>query len=279
MNTQLKLSERTINALGKIVTGDGKLSSYRGGPSLVALFNEFGRNDVYGQGFPSRWKYAEDSIRQLNETPGIFLLIEKIFDPREFLDTEFNLEKAIEFFNQYFSYEKHQIVLVGGYAKVRDLNGVSVDFEHPFKASKEDVHIFIDEQARKCDEKISSGDYYGAITNARSLVEAVLTEIEKDLDSNAPEYDGDLIKLYRRVAKLINLGPERKDISDTLKQVLAGLNSIIAGLAGLRNKMSDAHVASYKPSKHHAKLAVNSAKTICDFLFESKQYQQRCKNG
>ncbi|MGR6035703.1 MAG: abortive infection family protein [Candidatus Nitrosoglobus sp.] len=35
--------------------------------------------------------------------------------------------------------------------------------------------------------------------------------------------------------------------------------------------MSDSHVASYKPSEHHAKMAVNSAKIICDFLFESNQ--------
>jgi len=273
MNTMLRISERTIKALGKIVTGDERLSPYRGGPSLVALFNELGLNDVYGQGFPSRWAYAEESIRKINGSPELFLLIEMVFDPREFLDTEFEITKALEFFNKYLSYEKHQVVLVGGYAKVRDLNGVDVDFVHPFKNSKDDAHIFIDEQVKKCDEKIASGDYYGAITNARSLVEAILTEIEKDLDTSAPEYDGDLVKLYKRVAKLLNLGPERKDISDTLKQILTGLSSIIAGLAGLRNKMSDAHVASYKPSKHHAKLAVNSAKTICDFLFETKEYQ------
>lgn len=191
------------------------------------------------------------------------------------MNTEFEITKAIEFINQYLSYEKHQVILVGGHAKVRDLNGIDVDFVHPFKCSKDDAHLFIDEQVKKCDEKIASGDYYGAITNARSLVEAILTEIEKELDASAPEYDGDLVKLYKRVAKLLNLGPERKDISDTLKQILNGLSSIIAGLAGLRNKMSDAHVASYKPSKHHAKLAVNSAKTICDFLFESKQYQRK----
>lgn len=277
MNTQLRLSERTIKALGKVVTGDERLSPYRNGPNLVALFNELGSNDVYGQGFPSRWAYTEDSIRKINEKSELFRLIEMVFDPREFLNTEFDLPTALEFFNKYFAYEKYQVVLVGGYAKVRDLNGVDVDFLHPFQTSNDDAHIFIDEQVKKCDEKISSGDYYGAITNARSLVEAVLAEIEKDLDADAPGYDGDLVKLYRRVTKLMNLGPERKDISDTLKQVLTGLNSIIAGLAGLRNKMSDAHVASYKPSKHHAKLAVNSAKTVCDFLFESKQYQQRCK--
>jgi len=275
MNTILRISERTIKALGKIVTGDERLSPYRGGPNLVALFNELGLNDVYGQGFPSRWTYAEESIRKLNGRPELPLLIEKIFDPREFLNNEFEITNALEFFNQYLSYEKHQLVLVGGYAKVRDLNGVDVNFVHPFKNSKDDAHIFIDEQVKKCDAKISSGDYYGAITNARSLVEAILTEIEKGLDESAPEYDGDLVKLYKRVAKLLNLGPERKDISDTLKQILTGLSSIIAGLAGLRNKMSDAHVASYKPSKHHAKLAVNSAKTICDFLFETKEYQKK----
>ncbi len=269
----LKLSERSTKALGKIVTGDERLSPYRSGPSLVSLFNELGLNDVYGQGFPSRWAYTEESIRKLNGKPELFLLIEMVFDPREFLNTEFEITNALEFFNQYLSYEKHQVVLVGGYAKVRDLNGVDVNFVHPFKNSKNDAHIFIDEQVKKCDEKISSGDYYGAITNARSLVEAILTEIEKGLDVSAPEYDGDLVKLYKRVTKLLNLGPDRKDISDTLKQILTGLSSIIAGLAGLRNKMSDAHVASYKPSKHHAKLAVNSAKTICDFLFETKEYQ------
>lgn len=200
-------------------------------------------------------------------------MIEIVLDPREFLTTGFDITKAINFFNQYLSYEKHQVVLTGGYAKVRDLNGVDVDFVHPFRNSKDDAHIFIDEQVKKCDEKIASGDYCGARTNARSLVESILSEIEKGMNPSAPEYDGDLVKLYKRVSKLLNLGPDRKDLSNTLKQILSGLSSIISGLAGLRNNMSDAHVATYKPSKHHAKLAVNSAKTICDFLFETKVYQ------
>lgn len=270
----LRISERTLRALGKIVTGDGKLSPYRSGTDLVSLFNELGLNDVYGQGFPSRWVYAEDSIRKLNGQPELILLMEMILDPREYLDTGFNLEDALEFINKYLSYEKHKIVIVDGYAKVRDLKGADVEFVHPFKNSEQDAHIFIDEQVRKCEEKILSGDYYGSITNARSLLESILVEIEKSLEANAPEYDGDLIKLYRRVSKLLNLGPGRKDIADTLKQILSGLNSIVTGLSGLRNKMSDAHVASYKPSKHHAKLAVNAAKTLADFLFDTMEYQQ-----
>jgi hypothetical protein len=54
-------------------------------------------------------------------------------------------------------------------------------------------------------------EYDGAITNSRSLAEAVLIRIEKDLDPSAPPYDGKLTRLYRRVQKLLDLEPSRKD--------------------------------------------------------------------
>jgi hypothetical protein len=41
----------------------------------------------------------------------------------------------------------------------------------------------------------------------------------------------------------------------------------------MRNKMSDAHAVTYRPSRHHAKLAVYAATTLADFLFETKNYQ------
>jgi hypothetical protein len=45
-------------------------------------------------------------------------------------------------------------------------------------------------------EKVEVGDYSGAITNARSLIEAVCVKIEADLDpDNAQGNDGDLVKL------------------------------------------------------------------------------------
>lgn len=80
------------------MAGDENLSPYRSGPKLVSLFNEFGRNDVYGQGFPSMWKYAADCIRYLKKTDSNALcgLIEYVFDPREFLDTDNDVNQAIE---------------------------------------------------------------------------------------------------------------------------------------------------------------------------------------
>jgi len=86
------------------------------------------------------------------------------------------------------------------------------------------------------------------------------------------------MKLFSRVRKLLNLDPNRQDISDSIKQVMIGLTNIIHGLSTMRNKMSDSHGVTYKPSRHHAKLAVNSAKTLADFLFDTMSYQMEKGN-
>jgi len=274
-STNMKLSVRSIQALGRIVTGEAGLSHYRTGPELVNLFNDFGASDQYGQGFPSRWQYAEKKLHAINGTKMLPALIRSVFDPRDFLDAKKDIGPAIDYLNQRLKYDGYEIVKDGDFVKVRDVHGVMVDMTNPFKGSDDDAHVFIDEQIQKSESKIQEGDYDGAITNARALLEAVLTEIERQFDSTAQEYDGDMIKLYRRVQKHLNLDPNRADIDSTLKQVLSGLVSITSGLAGLRNKMSDAHVRSYKPSKHHAVLVVNASKTIASFFFETMAYQKK----
>ncbi len=270
----MKLSERSIKALGKIVTGDEGLSPYRSGPKLVELFNEYGANDSYGRGFPSRWMYAEESLRAINGTDILAALICHVFDPREFMDTGHELEAALEFVNKRFEYDGYQVTIERGKAKIRDVEGSAVQFSSPFADAANDAHTFIVEQIDKSEQKILNGDYDGAITNARSLLESIMRDIEIGLDSDAPKkYDGDMVKLYKRVEKLLNLEPSRPDIDRPLKQVLSGLNSIISGLAAIRNRMSDAHVRSYKPSKHHAVLVVNAAKTLANFLYDTREYQ------
>lgn len=59
-----------------------------------------------------------------------------------------------------------------------------------------------------------------------------------------------------------------------MKQILQGLNSIVVGIGKLRTKASDSHAREYKPSEHHARLAVNSAMTFTAFIIESYHYQQ-----
>jgi len=270
----VKIARNTLAELVKIVTGDTKLSPYRSGPMLVQLFNQFGSNDFYGPEFPSRWKYAEEKLLPLNQTSSLRKLINNIFDAREWIGKDLKPEFAAEQLNKFLKFDGFELVRDGEHFKIRETGAVAVQFDSPFPESQEVNHVFIEEQVRKCDKKIDEGDFGGAITNARSLVEAVLLEIEKQLSPTPPQYDGDLIKLNKRAQTLLNLDPARKDISDMLRQVLSGLTSVVNGLAGMRNKMSDAHAAGYKASKHHAKLAANSAKTFADFIFDTPSYQK-----
>ena len=271
----MHVAARTITAIGRILTGNEGISTYRSGPNLVRLFNDYGSNDEYGQGFPSRWQYAEQKLRALNGTPALAALLCEVLDPREFMDSEHDPDPAIEYINKRLSYDGYEIALEGGLAEVRNLQGVHVEARHPFQGSKEHAHLFINEQIEKSERKIQDEDYDGAITNARSLVEAVLTQIEANLDSSHPQYDGDLPKLYKRVQKLLHLDPGRPDIDQSLKQVLSGLVNIIQGLSGLSNKMGDRHVRTYTPSRHHAILVCNSAKSACNFLFDTYAYQKK----
>jgi len=283
----MKISERTVKRLAEIITGDKSLSPYRSGPKLVGFFNEFGTNHTYGQGFPSRWMFAEDCIRQFNDTPALKKVILSAVDPRDFMgatvydketqqDNPANLRDALTYLNEFLAYDGYEIVQHGkGYDVVDKARGeIVVDVKlEPSHLS----HAFIMEQIEKCRTKTSQRDYDGAITNARSLVEAVLAAIEKEFDSSAPDYDGDLPKLYRRVQKHLNLSPENPKIGNSLKQTLTGFISIIGGLSGLSNKMGDRHVREYKPAAHHAALIVNAAMTFSNFIFDTYAYQRAQK--
>lgn len=280
----MKLSERSIKRLGEIITGDKGLSPYRSGPKLVSFFNDFGCDHTYGQGFPSRWMFAEERIREFNGTATLKKIIIAALDPRDFMgvtiidkQTQQNkplrVQDAVTYLNEILAYDGYEIVPHGkGHDVIDKTRGeILVDVKlEPTHLS----HAFIMEQIEKCRTKTSQGDYDGAITNARSLVEAVLTAIEKEFDANAPDYDGDLPKLYKRVQKHLNLSPGNPNISDSLKQTLTGFISIIGGLSGLSNKMGDRHAREYKPAAHHAALIVNAAMTFSNFIFDTYAYQR-----
>lgn len=128
---------------------------------------------------------------------------------------------------------------------------------------------YIKEYAEKCRIRIQEGDYEGAITSARTLVETVCMHI---LDISQVEYekDGKIMKLYRQVSQVLRMDPSLYE-SDTLRQIASGFFSIIQGLAGLRNDLGDAHGRGgkvYRASKRHAILAVNAAYVVSDYLLD-----------
>lgn len=133
---------------------------------------------------------------------------------------------------------------------------------------------FIREQIRKCHVKINIGDFDGAITNARTLMEGILMSIEESILGVRQQYDGKLEPLYKRVSKLLNMYPEDPKVQSNLNQILRGFLSIINGFSGISNNIADRHATAKHPQRHHAVLAVNSAFTICNFLLQSFNYQK-----
>ena len=133
----------------------------------------------------------------------------------------------------------------------------------------------IAEHIEKARAKIQAGDSAGAITNAYTLVEEFLKEILRQTGTDFKQAEGDIKSLYNSAAEPLNLNPKGEHLESHLRTILQGLKSLVVGLYEVANKASDRHARKYNPAAHHAKLAVNTALTLCEFLLDSFAYQQR----
>lgn len=82
----MKISNKTIDYLKTIITGDSPKSKYLTGPQLIRFFSTFGFQDEYGQGFPSRWMYCEQKLIALNNLNRIEEVIESYYKPINFIE-------------------------------------------------------------------------------------------------------------------------------------------------------------------------------------------------
>ncbi|MBK9726537.1 MAG: hypothetical protein IPO86_00300 [Saprospiraceae bacterium] len=100
------ISQKTLEKLRDIINEE---SEYRSGPKLVKFFNNLGFRDLYGQGFPSRWKYTDDSLTKINGTPELDKAIKNVFAVQNFIGKTSELDKLIESFNQYLAFDKWKV--------------------------------------------------------------------------------------------------------------------------------------------------------------------------
>lgn len=78
----------------------------------------------------------------------------------------------------------------------------------------------------------------------------------------------ELPALYNAAASKLNLAPSQHT-EQVFKQILGGCATVVNGLAGVRNKLSDAHgkgKLAARPAARHAELAVNLACAMTAFL-------------
>lgn len=153
-------------------------------------------------------------------------------------------------------------------AIVSRLEGIAV----PLSAAPIDPDVltlqYVRELSDKAERRLAASDLEGAITVSRTLVEAVLEQLEVRLTGVSGTYAGDLQRQYKAVAKILRIDDKDDQVDEGFKQIARGLVQIVNGLAAIRNMASDGHARHVQPQDRHARVAVNSAKTVASFLVE-----------
>lgn len=103
------LCKTTLEKLREVINADGT-EDYKSGPELVIFFNELGFNDSYGRGFPSRWVFTDDKLKEINGTPLLDKCIKSIFAVNNYIGRIPYLDKLITDFNQYLVFDKWKII-------------------------------------------------------------------------------------------------------------------------------------------------------------------------
>ncbi len=278
----MKISAKTIERLTEIITGNTNKSPYRSGPQLIEFFRDFGERDLYGQEFPARGYYVQEKLRKFNGTETVKQIISAAF--YFFAEDGFNPEEQAHAFNRLLAQDGYHLVIEYRSGWMEGDKYVKVDpyFEIepllPAMIVPEGLSAInynaVNEQISKANKRIETGDFSGAIARSYTLIEHLLKLILRESGVAFNENEDDIRALYRLVREPLNLKPDGEGIAAPLKPILDGFQKLVSGLYEISNKASDRHARRYNPAEHHAKLAVNAAFSLCEFLVKSRDYQR-----
>jgi len=260
----VKISDKITKQLGTLITGDTQIAPYLTGPQLVEFYNECGFDDTYGQGFFTRWRYSTEKIVESNGTLMLKTILEEFVDPRRYGGNEEYTDNIVYAINQLIRFDGYSLIKKGNTYRVAKIQGNIIEPN----AVSEIGHEFVSEQIEKCQQKISVDDHNGAITNARTLIEAVFIHIIETVENIEIKNDGNLSGLWSKAKKALKLDLKKEDFPDFVVQIISGLDTSLNGLAALSNNAGDRHANKFRTKRHHAKLAVNLAMTLSDFLID-----------
>ncbi len=131
---------------------------------------------------------------------------------------------------------------------------------------------YITDISKRALEDVDAGNYDSAITKCRTLVEETFCYVI-ELKNEKPSDSGDIGKLYNQVKQLYNMHQD-KNIDKRINSLLSGLEKILVAIAQMRNEGSDAHGVGQRRiriAEYHARLFINSAMTMADFVLSVGQ--------
>lgn len=261
---------------------------YLSGPALCEISNRFGLPVSYSRsgGAQSRWVYLDELFQHCIRNNRASDLLGFLFSKEQFIHTfrgctATEIETAyhtivatvIKKINGELYFGGHELVRVGNRFVVQTI-GATVAVEAPsVKTIDQDYIVNLSGRAMN---DVAEGNYDSAITKCRTLLEEVFFYvIEKK--NEIPSTKGDIGKLYSQVKSLYHMH-QQKDMDNRINALLSGLEKILTAISDMRNKGSDAHGAGSSRitiDEHHARLFVNSAMTMADFLLSVSERQSK----
>lgn len=269
---------------GEIETSDSKGNikismPYLSGPVLCEISNKFGLPVKYGwtEGAQSRWAYLDDLLVHCIENHRESDLLGFLFAKGQFVE-KLNghnpeviesaytkiVETVIGQINGSLYFGGNELIRVDNQFVIKKI-GTTVNVAAPaMKTIDRDYIVKLSERGM---QDVKDGNYDSAITKSRTLLEEVFCYVLEKKDET-PSESGDIGKLYNQVKQLYSMHQD-KDIDKRINGLLSGLEKILSAIAEMRNKGSDSHGIGAKRiniAEHHARLFVNSAMTMADFV-------------
>ncbi|ADV06954.1 hypothetical protein SPS5912_00145 [Staphylococcus pseudintermedius] len=119
-------------------------------------------------------------------------------------------------------------------------------------------------------DNLEDENYDTVITQSRTLLEEVYIHILEYSNKDYNSAKGNLQKLNSMVKTELKMKNNR-DYDKRINELLSGLNKINDAIGKMRNENSDSHGVGSKRiniNRREAKLVMNSAITICDYILE-----------
>ena len=284
------LSEKSLEKLTNIITGYAGLTSKINKSEIDAITYTSGNEDIickyeecfaehpdiinnplYSKTEFKQEKYVKLQLEKLNGTSKIHDFIKVYFE--HIYDYADEPEEVVEYLNRSFDVDGYSIERIESTDeyKIYSLDDCLVNYDCLFKESERGNYILINEHNEKCFNKIKSGDYTGAITNSRSLLEQILREIQIDFLVRSGQrrsgYNGKIDVLLNDVLSKLNIKNGLQDkVYRGYSNYEDGFKFLVSGISLVRHGMSDAHNITYQPSEKDSLLAVNTAKTLANFI-------------
>ncbi len=279
-----KFSPFVIKALVDTITGGAgndagpSIGIYRSGPKIEQFFLDCGLDMRIGNSprVPATTDFLRQTAQHFNGNGDVYItrIIEKVSDPREYLNEPDKALAVREHLNAALAADGLAVVVANGKAILAERKA-SGGIVEPFIAKVatidfDTVQIEIGRALASLDS-----DPEDAVTAACSLIEAVCRSILVELALPLPPKK-DIDGLIRAVQDPLGLAPGRsnlpQEIEADIRQTLSGLTSVAKGIGALRTHGGDAHGREKgfrRIDGRIARLALNASSSLALFLIET----------